>query len=524
MTVTPEKTPEKDPEKIPDLRVVDAVRLHGDWVTGAGDLYTVVDPATGAEVQTIHQISAEQARAAIDAADTAFRTSGWRDLMPHERAAGLRRIADGIDRNRERLARIQTANTGKTLTETTKLVASAAGTFRYYAAAVESRQEAVTPRRGPWDTVSVLEPLGVVAAITPWNSPIASDAQKIAPALAAGNAVVLKPAEWTPLVAMALMEIVVASGLPEGLVTVLPGKSAVIGDAITGHPAVAKISFTGGTGAGKRIAHQAADRLIPTTLELGGKSPTIVCEDADVDQALQGVLFGIFSSTGQSCIAGSRLFVHRSIYRGFVDELVRRARQLRIGPGTDPATDVGPLVHARHRDTVHGYVERARGEGGTVLCGGKAPDATELADGNYYEPTVIEGLANSSDTCQEEIFGPVLVCLPFDDEDDLVDQANDTVYGLAVGIWTPAYLRARRLARRIDAGTVWINTYKQFSISTPFSGFKDSGLGVDKGLDGLAEYSKRKSLYWGLDQAPMGWGRPTPHPSDHDTSHTEETS
>ena len=487
--------------------VTDALRLNGEWVEGAAAEFTVVNPATGTPVQTIHQISADQATAAIDAAQHAFLTSGWKDLLPHERGAQLRRIADLIDTNRERLATLQTLNTGKTLTETRNLVSSAAGTFRYYASAVEARQDSVTPRRGPWQTVTVLEPLGVVAAITPWNSPIASDAQKIAPALAAGNAVVLKPAEWTPLVAMALMEIIVESGLPDGLVTVLPGRSSVIGDAVTGHPCVAKIAFTGGTHAGRRIAHQAAERLIPTTLELGGTSPTIVCEDADVEQALQGVLFGIFSSSGQSCIAGSRLFVHRRIYRSFVDELVRRTRSLTLGPGTEPGTDIGPLVHARHRESVAWYVDRARDEGGTVLCGGRVPDSPALTDGNYYEPTVIEGLDNSSATCQDEIFGPVLVCLPFDDEEDLISQANDTVYGLAVGIWTPDFLRAHRIAGRIDAGTVWINTYKQFSISTPFSGFKDSGLGVDKGLDGLAEYSKRKSLYWGLTHGPMSWGQ-----------------
>lgn len=491
----------------PATSVTDALRLRGEWVTGDGATYTVTNPATGQDVQTIHQISAEQAGEAVDRAQQAFLNSGWKELLPHERGEYLHKVANLLVDNLDRLATIQTLNTGKTLAETRKLVASAAGTFRYYASAVESREESVTPRRGPWRTVTMLEPLGVIAAITPWNSPIASDAQKIAPALAAGNAVVLKPAEWTPLVAMALMELLVEAGLPEGLVTVLPGKSSVIGDTLTGHPAVAKIAFTGGTSAGRHIAHQAAERLIPTTLELGGKSPTIVCEDADVEQALQGVLFGIFSSTGQSCIAGSRLFVHRSLYRGFVDELVRRTRRLRIGPGTDDDTDVGPLVHGRHRDSVHAFVERARNEGGTVLCGGKAPDDPELADGTYYEPTIIEGLGNDSDTCQDEIFGPVLVCLPYDDEDDLVSRANGTVYGLAVGIWTPDFLRAHRLAERIDAGTVWINTYKQFSVSTPFSGFKDSGLGVDKGLDGLADYSRRKSLYWGIDPTPMAWGR-----------------
>lgn len=508
MTTTLHTSPLSPTDPRPALpQVRNAIRIGGRWVTGAGNRYPVTDPATGHLIQEINQASAEQATQALDLAHEAWRTSDWSSRYPHERAIILHQIADLIEAETERLALLQTLNTGKTLKETRALVGSAAKSFRYYAAAVETQEGSLTTRRGPWQTQTTLEPLGVIAAITPWNSPIASDAQKLAPALAAGNAVVLKPAEWTPLVSMALMELITRSDLPEGLVTVLPGKGSVIGDVITNHPKVRKIAFTGGTGTGRRIAHAAAERLIPVTLELGGKSPTVVLEDADREQALQGVLYGIFSSSGQSCIAGSRLFVHQSIYREFVDELVRRTRALQLGPGTDPGTDVGPLVHARHRDSVASYVRQARAEGGTVLCGGRIPADPTLAGGSYYEPTIIEGLGNSSLTAQEEIFGPVLVCLPFADEEDLVHQANDTVFGLAAGIWTPNFFRAQRLAERLDAGTVWINTYKQFSISTPFTGFKDSGLGLDKGREGLAEYSRRKSLYWGTSEAAMTWGK-----------------
>lgn len=487
--------------------VRNAIRLNGEWVTGENQAYTVINPATGEPVQEVNQASTEQAEKAIEFAHQAWELSGWRSRYPHERARVLHQIAALIDDNAERLAQIQTLNTGKVLAETRALVSSAANTFRYYAAAAETQEGSLTTQRGPWQTQTVFEPLGVIAAITPWNSPIASDAQKIAPALAAGNAVVVKPAEWTPLVSMALMELIVQSDLPDGLVTVLPGKGSVIGNVITSHPKVRKIAFTGGTNTGRSIAHQAAERLIPVTLELGGKSPTIVLEDADLEQALQGVLYGIFSSSGQSCIAGSRLFVHRSIYREFVDELVQRAKALNLGPGSDPETDVGPLVHTKHRDSVAAYVEQARTEGGTILCGGRPPEDPALVNGSYYEPTIIEGLTNSSLTAQEEIFGPVLVCIPFTDDEDLVEQANDTVFGLAAGIWTPNFFRAQQLAERIDAGTIWINTYKQFSTSTPFTGFKDSGLGLDKGRAGLAEYSKRKSLYWGTREEAMTWGR-----------------
>ncbi len=493
---------------VPVAGVRDGICLDGQWELGAGPAFDVINPANGELVQTIHQADAEQAARAIAIADTARRKPEWSAALPHERAMVLHEIARGIDENADWLARLQTANTGKTLSETTTLVASAARTFRYFAAAAESMDGQVTARRGPWQTTTQYEPLGVIAAITPWNSPIASDAQKIAPALAAGNAVVLKPAEWTPLVAMGLMQIIDDSSLPKGLCTILPGKGSVIGDVITSHPAVSKIAFTGGTATGRRIARAAADRFIPCTLELGGKSPNIVLADADIDSAVAGVLFGIFSSSGQSCIAGSRLFVHRSLYREVVDRIVESAKTLTVGPGIDAHTKVGPLVHRRHRDEVDSWVQGARAEGGTVLCGGAAPSGDRYDIGNYYLPTVIEGLPNSSQTCQQEIFGPVLVCLPFDDEEDLVSQANDTVYGLAAGIWTRDYQVAARLADRINAGTIWVNTYKQFSISTPFSGFKDSGLGVDKGRAGLAEYSQLKSVYWGLDHAPNAWANP----------------
>lgn len=253
------------------------------------------------------------------------------------------------------------------------------------------------------------------------------------------------------------------------------------------------------------LAHAAADKLIPVSLELGGKSPTIVFDDADLEQALAGVMYGVFSSSGQSCIAGSRLFVARSRYEEFVGELVARTEKLRVGPGTDPDTQVAPLVHHKHRDSVAAYVDLAREEGATVRCGGAAPEGDSYRDGAYYLPTVLDGLPNTARVCQEEIFGPVLVALPFDDEDDLVAQANDSVYGLACGLWTRDHAKAWRVARRIDAGTVWINTYKQFSISTPFGGLKDSGIGTEKGRDLIRGYQRQKSLYWGTGTAPLPW-------------------
>ncbi|TWV53695.1 aldehyde dehydrogenase [Streptomyces misionensis] len=489
----------------------DEILIAGAFRRGAGAPIETADPADGTLITTVHAASPADVDEAVGAAAAAAATPAWRDLLPHRRARLLHRIGDLIEEHAAELSALQTADTGKTLTETLALAMSAAGTFRYTAAALETAEDSLTPARGPYVTMSVYEPIGVVGAINPWNSPIASDAQKVAPALAGGNAVLLKPAEWTPLVSLAFGRLVhralTEAGMPTALLSVLPGKGSVVGNAIVTHPLVRRIGFTGGTATGRTIARAAADKLVPASLELGGKSPTIVREDADVEQALAGVMFGIFSSSGQSCIAGSRLFVHRSLYDSFLGELVERVRKLRVGPGTDPATQVAPLVHHRHRDAVAAYVDLARAEGGRVLCGGAAPQGAAHADGAYYLPTVIDGLPNSARVCQEEIFGPVLVALPYEDEDDLVEQANASVYGLACGIWTRDARAAWRLARRIEAGTVWINTYKQFSISTPFGGMKDSGLGTEKGRDLIRAYQRQKSLYWGTAATPLPWAR-----------------
>ncbi|MEV8634097.1 aldehyde dehydrogenase [Streptosporangium sp. NPDC051023] len=480
---------------------MDEILVGGVWRRGGGAPIETRNPATGDVIAVLHGASVDDVEDAVRSARRAAADPSWRALLPHERARHLTRIADLIGERAEELARLQTADTGKSINETRALVASASGTFRYFAAALETMEGALTPARGPYLTMSVHEPIGVIGAITPWNSPIASDAQKLAPALAGGNAVVLKPAAWTPLVALALGRLITDSGLPPGLLSVLPGPGREIGEAIVRHPGVGKVSFTGGTATGRSIGAIAAEKIMPVSLELGGKSPTIVFSDADLDQAVAGILFGVFSSSGQSCIAGSRVFIQADIYDEVLDRLVRQAERLRVGPGTDPATQVAPLVTHAHRDQVAAMVERARKEGARVLCGGRAPEGP----GAYYLPTILDGLPNRSVTCQEEIFGPVLVALPFTDEEDLVAQANDTVYGLACGIWTGDYRKAWRVAGRIEAGTVWINTYKQFSISTPFGGMKESGIGREKGREGILAYTRQRSLYWGLSEDPLPW-------------------
>jgi betaine-aldehyde dehydrogenase len=479
--------------------------IAGTFRHGGGEAVESINPADGSVVATVHHCTVQDAMEAVAAGKRAAADPAWRALLPHNRARILHRIAEGIEAQAGEIAALQTADTGKTLAETGALAQSAAGTFRYVAAALETMDEALTTPRGPYLTMSVHEPIGVVAAINPWNSPIASDAQKIAPALAGGNAVVLKPAEWTPLVSLKLARICAQAGLPAGLLSVLPGRGAVVGDALVRHRDVGRIAFTGGTVTGRRVAAAAADKFMPASLELGGKSPTIVCADADIEQAVAGVMFGVFSSTGQSCIAGSRLFVARAIYDRFMARLVERTRALRVGPGTDPATQVAPMVAHAHRDAVAAHVAGALRDGARLLCGGAAPAGPLYDKGAYYLPTILDGLPNTAAICQQEVFGPVLVALPYDDEADLVAQANDSVYGLACGIWTGDYRRAWRLARAIQAGTVWINTYKQFSSSTPFGGVKDSGMGREKGRDWICSYMHQKALYWGLENAPLPW-------------------
>ncbi|MFJ4154048.1 aldehyde dehydrogenase [Pseudomonas sp. NPDC089752] len=475
--------------------------IAGTWRLGGGERYATCYPATGEPVAWLNAASLDDVEAAVQGAHRAFLHSGWAERKPHERAAVLYRIAELIRERGEELAQLQRQDNGKPINETRALVASAAGTFQFFAAACETLEETITPSRGDFVSMSVYEPMGVVAAITPWNSPIASEAQKVAPALAGGNAVVIKPAEITPLMALQLAQICEDAGLPKGLISVLPGKGSLLGDALTRHPLVKRVSFTGGTRTGKHIAHIAADKMMPVSLELGGKSPTIVLDDADLDHAVAGVLYGIFSSSGEACIAGSRLFVARALYEPFMARLTAAAAQLRLGDPADERTQMGPLISAAHRESVERYVALGLAEGGRLRLGGERPSGA----GYFYPPTILEGLGNHQQVCQEEIFGPVLVAMPFDSEEELLNQANDSLYALAAGIWSRDYKRAWALGRKLQAGTVWINTYKQFSISTPFGGWRDSGLGREKGRQGILQYMEQKSLYWGMNTQPLAW-------------------
>lgn len=467
-----------------------------------GELISI-NPATGENIGRVRITTVAELDAMVARGWQAFHESGWKTLLPHKRALVLQAIADGLQAEKESLARLQMQDNGKPLGECRGMVESAIGTFRYYAGVCETLETEVTPARGDYVSITVLEPFGVVAAITPWNSPIMNDATKVAPALAAGNAVLLKPSEDSPLMAPELARIALAAGLPAGLLQVVQGRGADMGAALVAHPGIRMISFTGGTVSGRAIARVAGDRLVPAALELGGKSPHVVFADADREHAVAAVVAGIFGSAGQSCVAGSRLFIEAAIYDEVLAQVVERTRALKVALPDAAGVEVGPLASFHHRERVAAFVARARSEGGRVLCGGEAPTGGDYDQGAFYLPTVIDGLDADAVSCQEEAFGPVLVVLPFRDEADLVAQANGTAFGLACGIWSQDFKRAWRIGRALEAGSVWINTYKQSVTSTPFGGFKSSGIGREKGIDGLKLYAQVKSMYFGLHQQPL---------------------
>ena len=474
--------------------------IGSEWVQDASSCITCVNPATGDVNYEVCAATEAHIDAAVQTAAEAAAKPAWRNMLPHERARLLNRVADLMMERADLLARCQMLENGKVWKECKTQVGHAAAAFRYAAAAVEVLCAEVTPPRGNYLSMTAYEPYGVVAAITPWNSPLTLTASKLSAALAAGNAVVLKPASSTPTCGIEFGRIALDAGVPPGILNVVPGPGGKIGDALVKHPKVRMISFTGGTEVGRRIATFAGERLVPAVLELGGKSPHIVFADADLKSAADAVTVAIFEGTGQSCTAGSRLFIQRNVMDQFLGLVLDRTRALRVGMPDDPDSQLGPLATFSQRDFVETIVETTRKENGSVLIGGERPRDSRLAKGAFYMPTILTQITNQSTAARQEIFGPVLCVLPFDNEDDLLRQANDTIYGLASGIWTSDYKKAWRVGRTLEAGVVWINTYKQVSASSPFGGFKDSGLGRERGLHGIRAYQQQKSLFWSMSE------------------------
>ena len=481
-----------------DTQDVRPFLIGSTWTRGRGRPFESINPANGQRNGLIASASKEDVDLAVRTAKEAQARPEWRGMLPHKRAAILHRIADLIEAHAEELADRQMRENGKLRRECVAQAAGGAAAYRYFASICETMPSEVAPARGEHLAMVIYEPFGVVAAITPWNSPLTLESQKVAAALAAGNAVVLKPSEFTPTIALRIAELALEAGLPPGILNVVTGLGAETGSALVAHPEVRLISFTGGTATGKAIAREAANRMAAVALELGGKSPHIVFADADLDKALEGVLHGVFSSTGQSCIAGTRLFVERAVFDGFVGRLARATQELRVGPPEEASSQIAPLSSFVHRDKVEAMVAMAVADGATVLAGGSRPADARLADGAYFLPTILGGVANDARICQQEVFGPVLCVLPFDDEADLVAQGNGTAFGLAAGVWTRDFAKAWRIARAIEAGTVWINTYKTLSVSVPFGGFKESGSGREKGFFGIRTYQEAKTVMVGL--------------------------
>jgi acyl-CoA reductase-like NAD-dependent aldehyde dehydrogenase len=482
---------------------VKSLLIDGKNICNQENTFDSINPATGEINYQVSIADERHVNTAVASAKAAASEPAWRTMLPHLRARILARMSAIMESRSDELARLQMIENGKVWSECKTQVASAAATFHYYAAVCETLGAEITPSRGDYLSMTSYEPYGVIAAITPWNSPLTMEAQKVAPALAAGNAVILKPSEVTPSVGLMLGEIALEAGLPPGLLNVLTGDGAVTGNALINHPDVRMISFTGGTATGRNIAVAAAQRLIPVALELGGKSPHIIFADANIEAAIEGIVGGIFEGSGQSCVAGSRLFVQRAVYDKVVDALVARVSKFRVDLPDAQGAEMGPLASFPHRVRVERLVGIAKDEGGKILVGGERPQGSQFDKGAFYLPTIIDGLNNRSTAVREEIFGPVLCILPFEDESDLVAQANDNNFGLASGIWTANYQRAWRVARALETGLVWINTYKQLSISTPFGGFKDSGIGREKGINGVRLYQQSKGIYWSMNPLNM---------------------
>ncbi len=454
-----------------------------------------VDPYTGQPWCRIALGDAADVDRAVDAAKRAFEDGEWSRITPSARGRILMQLADLIEANADRLAAIETRDNGKLIAEMSAQLRYIPSWYRYFGGLADKIEGGVLPIDKPdMATFRTYEPLGVIAAITPWNSPLLLAAYKIAPALAAGNTVVLKPSEHTSASSIEFALLALEAGVPPGVLNVVTGLGRDVGLRLVEHPDVAKVSFTGGTETGRAIYEAAARGLKKVALELGGKSPNIVFDDAEPEAAMRGVISGIFAATGQTCIAGSRLLVQRSIHDDFVKRLVDFARTAKIGDPSDRNTQVGPVTTQEQYDKILSYIEIAKAEGATTVLGG----GPASLGGRFIEPTIFTAVHNGMRIAREEVFGPVLSIIPFDTEEDAVRIANDSRFGLAAGVWTSDMKRAFRMTRRLRAGTVWVNTYRAVSYMAPFGGYKDSGIGRENGQHTILEYLQPKTVWFNL--------------------------
>lgn len=461
----------------------------------SGQTTTLINPATGEPLAEIAKGGSDDVDSAVGSAHRAFYEGPWRRLNSRERTHLLLLLSMLIREHAEELARLESQNVGKPIRESRDEVSLAADCFEYYAGAINKVGGQTIPVAAPGVCLTFREAIGVCGLIVPWNFPMAITSWKVAPALAMGNTVVVKPAEQTPLTALRLGELALEAGIPPGVLNIVPGPGKIVGEALVRHPLVRKISFTGSTEVGTRVMNLAADHIKRVTLELGGKSANIVFSDADFERALPAAVWSVLGNAGQDCCARSRLLIERSIYANFVDKITELFRQVRLGNPLDEQTEIGSLISKDHRKRVQGYIELGTSEGATLACGGQVPNKDSLKRGAYLSPTLFANVRSEMRIAQEEIFGPVLCAIPFDIEEDAISIANSSIYGLSGSIWTQNLERALRVARAVETGVISVNSSQSVHLEAPFGGVKQSGLGRELGLAVLEHYSEVKSVF-----------------------------